>query len=135
MCCGTVGACQKFGISFGLMLNPADVAICNPETSVLTQQTTTYRHNTERKGKVHPRTGHEDPEGEKMYTSSLSITSALDGGGWSTPRPGRFNPGKTRYPLYRRLGGPQGRSGRVRKTSPPTESRSPDRRGSSQSLY
>jgi hypothetical protein len=28
-------------------------------------------------------------------------------------------PGKTRYPLYRRLGGPQCRSGRVRKISPP----------------
>ena len=27
-------------------------------------------------------------------------------------------PGKTQYPLYRRLGGPQGRSGRVRKISP-----------------
>ena len=27
--------------------------------------------------------------------------------------------GKTRYPLYRRLGGPQGRSGRVRKVSLP----------------
>jgi hypothetical protein len=31
-----------------------------------------------------------------------------------------FTAGKeTRYPLYRRLGGPQGRSGRVRKISPP----------------
>jgi len=33
--------------------------------------------------------------------------------GWlvsSTPRP-HFTPGKTRYPFYRRLGGPQGRSG------------------------
>jgi hypothetical protein len=28
-------------------------------------------------------------------------------------------PGNTRYPLYRRLGGPQGRSGQVRKISPP----------------
>ena len=28
-------------------------------------------------------------------------------------------PGKTRYILYRRLGGPQGRSGRVWKISPP----------------
>jgi len=28
-------------------------------------------------------------------------------------------PGKTRYPLYRRLGGPQGRSGQVRKISLP----------------
>ena len=27
-------------------------------------------------------------------------------------------PGKTRYPLYRRLGGPQGGSGRLRKISP-----------------
>jgi hypothetical protein len=29
-----------------------------------------------------------------------------------------FPPGKTRYPLHRRLGGPQGRSGWVRKISP-----------------
>jgi len=30
-----------------------------------------------------------------------------------------LHPGKTRYPLYRRLGGPQGRSGQVRKNSSP----------------
>jgi hypothetical protein len=42
-------------------------------------------------------------------------------GGWSTPRPGRFIPGKeTRYPLYRRLGRPQDWSGWVLKISPPT---------------
>ena len=35
-----------------------------------------------------------------------------------TPRP-LFTPRKTRYPLSRRLGGPQGRSGQVRKISPP----------------
>ena len=34
-----------------------------------------------------------------------------------TPRP-LFTPGKTRYPLYRRLGGPQGQSGQARKISP-----------------
>ena len=45
-------------------------------------------------GKGHPRTGHEGPEGEQMYSSTLSLTSALDGGGLSTPRPGRFTPGK-----------------------------------------
>ena len=33
--------------------------------------------------------------------------------------PADLPPEKTRYPLYRRLGGPQGRSGRVRKISPP----------------
>ena len=36
-------------------------------------------------------------------------------GGWSRPRPGR----ETLYTFYRRLGGPQGRSGRVRKMSLP----------------
>ena len=40
-------------------------------------------------------------------------------GGRSTPRPAVLPPGKTRYPLYSRLGGPQGRSGQVRKNSPP----------------
>ena len=40
-------------------------------------------------------------------------------------RSGRFLlPGKNWYPLYRRLGGPQGRSGQVRKISPPTGIRS-----------
>jgi hypothetical protein len=32
--------------------------------------------------------------------------------------PAALPPGKTRYPLYRRLGGPQGPSGRVRKIAP-----------------
>jgi len=31
------------------------------------------------KGKGHPRTCHEDPEGEQMYCYILSLTSALDG--------------------------------------------------------
>jgi len=35
--------------------------------------------------------------------------------------PAAFTLGKTRYPLYRRVGGPQGRSGQVRKISPPPE--------------
>jgi len=41
--------------------------------------------------------------------------------GWgvsATPR-ALVTPGKTRYSLYRRQGGPQGRSGQVRKISPP----------------
>ena len=40
-------------------------------------------------------------------------------GEWSAARPGRsLPPGKTQYPLYRRLGGPQGRSGRAEKLVP-----------------
>jgi hypothetical protein len=54
----------------------------------------------------------------------------------SASRSGRSSPpGKTRYPLYRSLGGPQGRSGQVRKISPSTGIRSPDRPACSQSLY
>jgi hypothetical protein len=44
-------------------------------------------------------------------------------------------PGKTRYPLHRRLGSPQGRSGQVRKISPPTGIRSADHPARSESLY
>jgi hypothetical protein len=44
-------------------------------------------------------------------------------------------PGKNRYPLCRRVGRPQGRSGQVRKISPLTGIRSPDRPSHSQSLY
>ena len=48
------------------------------------------------------------------------MTAALEGGEWSAARPGRtLPPGKTRYPLYRRLGGPQGRSGRAENLAPP----------------
>ena len=70
------------------------------------------------KGKVHPRTGHECPEGEQRYSSTLSLTSALDEvdgqrhapaalyprertstncvGGWVGPRAGLDGCGKSR---------------------------------------
>ena len=47
------------------------------------------------------------------------MTAALEGGDGSAARPGRtLPPGKTRYPLYRRLGGPQGRSRRAENLDP-----------------
>ena len=59
----------------------------------------------------------------------------LEGDELSAAHPGRtLPPGKTRYPLYRRLGGPQGRSGRA-KILASTGIRSPDRPARSQSLY
>ena len=49
------------------------------------------------------------------------LTTALEGGEVSVSRPGRsLPPGKTWYPLRRRLGGPQDRSGQVRKISSPS---------------
>jgi len=47
------------------------------------------------------------------------MSAALEGGELSAARPGRtLPPGKTRYPFYRGLGGPQGRSGRAENLVP-----------------
>jgi hypothetical protein len=55
----------------------------------------------------------------EYYSSTLYLTLSLDGSGWSTSSLGRFTLGKENlYPRYERLGGPQDRSGRVRKTFP-----------------
>ena len=68
---------------------------------------------------MHPRTGHEGPKGEYNYISTLSLTSAVDGVGGQRHTLAALPPAKTRYPLYRWLGGPQSRSGQVRKPRPP----------------
>jgi hypothetical protein len=49
-----------------------------------------------------------------MYSSTLALTSTLDGGERHA-----LPPGKTQCPLYRRPDGLQGCPGRVRKTRPP----------------
>jgi hypothetical protein len=36
-----------------------------------------------------------------MYNSALPSTSALNGGGWSTPRPGCFTLGKDPVPIVK----------------------------------
>jgi len=47
------------------------------------------------------------------------MSAAVEGDKWSAASPGRtLPPGKTRYPFYRRLGGPQGRSGRAENLVP-----------------
>ena len=61
--------------------------------------------------------------------------NGIEVGEWSAARPGRtLPPGKTRYPLYRRLGGPQGQSGRAENIAP-SGFDSPDLPARSQSLY
>ena len=66
-----------------------------------------FSYVLEPKVHVHPRT----------VTEQATKASALAGDGCSTPSPGPLPPGKTRYPLYRKLGRPQGRCGRVLKIS------------------
>ena len=63
------------------------------------------------------------------------MTAALEGGEWSAARPGRtLPPGKTRYLLYRGLGGLQGRSG-LTENLVPTGIRSLTIQSVAQSLY
>jgi len=52
---------------------------------------------------VHPRTSCESTKGEKTCSSTVSLTSALVGSGWSTPRRGQFSSGEDVVVLYRRL--------------------------------
>ena len=47
------------------------------------------------KGKVNPRTGHEGPEGEKRYSTTLSLTLTLDGVGGQRDTLAAFPPRKT----------------------------------------
>ena len=54
-----------------------------------------------------------------MNRYTLPLTSALDGVGGQRNAPAVLPPGMTRNPLHRRQGGLQGRSGQVRKISPP----------------
>jgi hypothetical protein len=60
------------------------------------------------KGKAVPQHTYGGAGGERMYSSYSFTTSALDEGEWSASRPEAKDP---RYPLYRRLVGPQSRSG------------------------
>jgi hypothetical protein len=71
------------------------------------------------KGKGHPRTGHEVPKEEYRYSYTLSLTFVLDEVGGQRQAPAALPPGKTPYPLYMRLGGLQGWSGRMQKISTP----------------
>ena len=59
-----------------------------------------------KKGKFHPITCREGPEGITKYSSTLSLTLALDWVGGQSHAPATLHLGKTRYPFYRRLGGP-----------------------------
>ena len=71
------------------------------------------------KGKCHSRTGHEGPEGGHSYSSTLSLTLALNGVGRQLQGPAALAQETDRYPLHRRLRGPKGRSRQVRKISCP----------------
>ena len=55
----------------------SNIAVTNKHTAKLHDVGSFYLS----KGKAQPRTGYEGPEGEKRYSSTLFLTSALNGGG------------------------------------------------------
>jgi len=48
---------------------------------------------------VHPTRGHDSPKGQERYSSTIFLTSALGGGGWSTPLPDRCTLGRDPVPI------------------------------------
>ena len=78
---------------------------------------------------------HEGPKGKQRCSSALSLTSALDGGGLSTPRPGRFTHGKDPVPIVQEAGWAPGPVWTGAEILAPTGNPSPDLPTRSQSLY
>ena len=73
------------------------------------------------KGKMRPRTDRERPEREQSCSSTLSLTSAVDGRRWLTSRSGLCNPGnETKYSLYKDAGWAPGPLWTGAANSPPT---------------
>ena len=101
--------------------NPVTPPGIDPEAVRLVAQRLNHYYGHNCKGKVYPREGHKGPKGESKYSSTLSLTSVLNGVGGQRHAPAALPPRKNRYSLYRRLGRLQGRSGRVRKFSPSPE--------------
>jgi hypothetical protein len=76
----------------------------------------------------------ESPEGVEVQLYTL-LTSAVEGGGWSAPRPGRFTAGKDPVPIVPEAGWVPGPVWTYTKNLAPTGIRSPDRPARSHSLY
>jgi hypothetical protein len=71
-----------------------------------------------RKDNVFPVTVQEYPDGEKKYSSTLSLTSALDEGEWSKPHHGQFISGqRDLLHIFEEAAWAQGQEGGARKMS------------------
>ena len=75
-----------------------------------------YYYWSKGKSKVHPIIGHEGLEGSRGIVLLFLQLRRWRGVGGQRHSPADLLPENTRYPLYRRLGGPQGPSGQVQKT-------------------
>ena len=83
---------------------------------------------------VHARIVHENPEWDKRFSCNLSLTSALEGGGLSMPRPGCFTPQKDPIPIVQEAGWDPGPVWTVVESRAYIAIRCPDRPARSESL-
>jgi hypothetical protein len=70
-----------------------------------------------------------------MYSSTVTLTSALDGVGWLTPRAGHLTPGSDPVRLVQEPGSGPGSVWTAAECLDPTGIRSVDRPSRSESLY
>ena len=93
---------RKFNIQFNL-LSISNIVYLTPEyrhkyRNMQQLLTDTIQlvvvHRRKGTGKCHHRTRIEVPDREKRYSYTLSLTSALEGDGWITPRSRRLNSAK-----------------------------------------
>jgi hypothetical protein len=75
--------------------------------------------------KGHNITGHQGPREEVEGSLYLFLSSALEGGGCSAPRPGRFTPGKDPVPIVQEAGWAPGPVRKCAKNLAQTGIRSP----------
>ena len=87
---------------YGQVSASAEVLMINPKLCFALLSMTSWFCCSE--GKVHPVTGNEGTEGEYRYNCNLSLSSALDGGGWLTPCPSCFAPISHLVPLVQEVG-------------------------------
>ena len=85
--------------------------------------------------KIQLRRGHESPEGEWVYSSTLSLISALDGVSGQRHGSVAFPPGTIRYPLVFEAGWAPAPVWTGAEYLDPTWIRSPDRPTRSESLH
>jgi hypothetical protein len=71
----------------------------------------------------------------KVKFNLEQATNALDGGGWSTPRSGRFTPRKDTVAIVQEAGWSPGPFWKDADNLAPTGIRSPNRQGRSELLY
>ena len=79
--------------------------------------------------------GHKGPEGDYRYSCTLSLTSALDGGGWTSPRPGPFTPGSDPVPIVQQGGWAPRPVWTAAQNLAPSSFRTPDLQTHNESLY